>query len=294
MQFSSLLPAYATRERFNLPLFSAYVLMHLSLLVAPFTFSWEGLIAFVVLYTLTICFGITTGYHRLLAHNSFKTSKVFRFILAFLGVLALQRGPIWWVAAHRLHHKSTDLEFDPHSPTVSFIWSHMLWPFFRHPQLDENIETAHSYSKDLCKDPGLCFLEKHYSSINQGSLLVLFGLGYWMGGVDMGISLLVWGGILRWTLALHATWLVNSATHVWGYRNFNTTDQSRNTWWVALLTFGEGWHNNHHASQKDPRIGRRWFEVDVAYCCIVVMHYLGLVQLNLDKKVQPKAMAVPT
>lgn len=217
-------------------------------------------------------------YHRLLAHRSFKTSRWIKYSLAFLGVLAFQRGPVWWVATHRLHHSQVDTELDPHTPAVSFIWSHILWAFFKHPQLDESIETVHRLSRDLAEDPGMQLLEKYYAVINLGFLVFLFALGYWMGGYKLGLSLLVWSGFLRLVVALHATWFVNSAAHIWGYRSYKTEDTSRNNWWVALLTFGEGWHNNHHADQRAARNGHRWFEIDVTYYVICLMHRMGWVQ----------------
>lgn len=265
-----------------------YLLLHLSIVAAVFTFSWAGLAAFLFMYFMTICLGISTCYHRLLAHNSFKTPKAVRYFLTFWACLAFQRGPIWWVAAHRLHHRGTDQPIDPHTPTVSFLWAHMIWPFFRHPQLDESPDKSmpivRELSKDLCKDPGMCFLEKHYTLLNILSLAALFGVGYLLGGVKTGVSVLVWGGFFRLLFTLHATWLVNSAAHVWGYRTFKTPDQSRNNWWVALLTFGEGWHNNHHAAQKSPKMGYHWFELDISYACIALMSRFGLAKAHIPHR----------
>ena len=270
------LPAYATSERFNAPLFWTYILLHLSILAAPFTFSVPGLLTFVLLYFMTICLGITLCYHRLLAHRSYRlSSSPLIYILAFLGCLAFQRGPIWWVATHRLHHSHVDQEGDPHSPRLSFLWSHFLWAFYRHPQLDESPETVHRLARDLAGDPGMRFLEKAYTTINLLFLLLLFGLGYSLDGLKLGVSLFVWGGLLRILFGLHITWLVNSAAHVWGYRTFETADKSRNNWWVALLTFGEGWHNNHHAHPRSARMGLAWYEVDLTYGLIRILERLG-------------------
>lgn len=275
---NSLLPDYATRKRFNAPLFTLYVLLHIVAVAGFFTFSWQGLAVLIVLSFSTICLGITLCYHRLLAHQSYKmTSKPLTYFLALLGCLAFQRGPIWWTATHRLHHSRTDKEGDPHSPRYSGLWSHFLWPFFWHPQLDESPETIQRLAPDLWKDPGMRFLEKHYNSINVLFLVLLFALGYWLGGgLKMGLSILVWGGFLRIIYGLNATWLVNSAAHLWGYRRYDTPDTSRNNWWVALLTWGEGWHNNHHAHARSAQMGFVWYELDVTYWIISLLRRLGL------------------
>jgi fatty-acid desaturase len=270
------LPDYATRERFNFPLFSVYVLLHVAALAAPFTFSGPGLIAFVIMYFMTICLGITLCYHRLLAHRSYKTLPWVTYILTFLGCLAFQRGPIWWVASHRLHHSVVDREGDPHSPRFSFLWSHFLWAFYRHPQLDESPETTYRLARDIHADPVMRLFEKHYTSVNILALVLLFGIGYLLGGWPIAFSVLVWGGFLRLVFCLNITWLVNSVAHLWGYRNYETPDQSRNNPLVALLTYGEGWHNNHHADQRAARNGHQWFELDPTYWLIQLMKTLGL------------------
>ncbi|WP_303673177.1 acyl-CoA desaturase [Vampirovibrio chlorellavorus] len=274
---SSALPAYATWQRFNAPLFSLYVLLHGVALAGFFTFSWQGLLVMGILSFSTICLGITLCYHRLLAHQSYQLAKPLTYVLALLGCLAFQRGPIWWTATHRLHHGKTDKAGDPHSPKYSVWWAHFLWPFFWHPQLDESEETLRRLAPDLWKDPGLRFLERYYSAINVLFLGLLFGLGYWLGGgLKMGLSILVWGGFLRIIYGLNVTWLVNSAAHLWGYRRYDTPDTSRNNWWVALLTWGEGWHNNHHAHARSAKMGFVWYELDVTYWIIALFRRLGL------------------
>jgi fatty-acid desaturase len=272
MSSFSLLPPYAVK--LNVPLISAYVLMHLSLLAAPFTFSWEGLTVFGVMYFATICLGITLGYHRLLAHRSYQVPKILSYIMATLGCLAFQRGPIWWVATHRLHHGVTDTPQDPHSPRFSLAWAHFLWPFFQHPDLTP--DKVSKLARDMVEDPVFRFLERHYTSLNVGFLALLFAVGYVWQGLHMGLSFLIWGGAFRIMFCLNVTWLVNSAAHRWGYRRFETPDDSRNTWWVALLTFGEGWHNNHHAHARSARMGLTWYELDVTYGIIRLLKSLGL------------------
>lgn len=270
------LPEYATRERFNWPLFSLYIFLHVMALAAPFTYSWQGLTALFIMYFLTICLGITLCYHRLLAHRSYNTNRFVKWSLALLGCLAFQRGPIWWSACHRLHHGKVDKDQDPHSPRYSFIWSHFLWAFFWHPQLDEKPETTNRLALDLASDPGMRFLEKHYTSLNMLCLAALFGIGYALDGWRMGCSILIWGGFVRLVLCLNITWLVNSVCHIWGYQTYDTGDRSRNNWWVALLTWGEGWHNNHHADARAARNGHLWYEVDPTYWIIQLMRKLGL------------------
>jgi len=284
----SLLPEYATKERSNAPLFILYVLLHITLLAGPFTFSWEALIASITLSFITICFGITLCYHRLLAHRSYKIPQPVVFSLALFGCLAFQRGPIWWVACHRLHHQRVDKQGDPHSPTHGFIWSHFLWPFFKHPQLDETPEALHTLVPDLLADSGLRFLEKYYTFINTFFLILLFGIGYVWNGLYLGLSFLVWAGGLRIVYGLNVTWLVNSAAHLWGYRRYQTADKSRNNWWVALLTYGEGWHNNHHAHPHSAQMGRAWYELDITYYIILILRWVGLAKRIVGINASPK------
>jgi stearoyl-CoA desaturase (delta-9 desaturase) len=276
LRWNLALPGYALPSGFNWPLFSVYVLLHLSLLVAPFTFTWPAFLTGCLLSFATICLGITLCYHRLLAHRSYQVPQPIVFGLSLLACLALQRGPLWWVACHRLHHQRADKQGDPHSPVQSFVWSHFLWPFFRHPQLEKTPETLHAFVPDLVKNPGLQFLEQHYTLINTLFLLLLFGLGYAWGGWHVGVSFLVWAGGVRLVYGLNVTWLANSAAHIWGRRRYETPDKSRNNWWVALLTYGEGWHNNHHAHPRAARMGTAWYELDITYYIIVLLHWAGL------------------
>jgi len=282
------LPAYATSSRFNFPLFSLYILLHLTILIAPFTFTWQALLMSCVLSFATICLGITLCYHRLLAHRSYKIPQPIVFSLALLGCLAFQRGPIWWVACHRLHHQRVDNQGDPHSPRHGFIWSHFLWPFFRHPQLEESQKTLQGLVPDLYSAPGLQFLEKHYTLINTFFLILLFGMGYAWDGFYLGLSFLVWAGGVRMIYGLNVTWLVNSAAHLWGYRRYQTADKSRNNWWVALLTYGEGWHNNHHAHPRSARMGTTWYELDMTYYIILLLQWIGLANRIVGINESPK------
>lgn len=254
------------------------VIIHFIALAAFFTFSWPAFFLCLFLHWLTAGIGICLGYHRYFTHRSFETSKWMVYVLATLGALAGQAGPIAWVAAHRYHHAHSDeAEQDPHSPKKGFWWAHMTWLFAREPILYE-YESYKKFTPDMADDPYFVWLDRYYlvPSFILGALL------YWWGG----ISFVVWGIFVRAVIVYHSTWFVNSASHLWGYRNFNTTDCSRNNWWVALLSYGEGWHNNHHAFQRSARHGLKWWEFDFTYLTIVFLSWFGLAK---NIKLPPKA-----
>ncbi|MCE3234759.1 MAG: Fatty acid desaturase, partial [Vampirovibrio sp.] len=189
--------------------------------------------------------------------------------------LSLEGDPSWWVATHRLHHMESDQEMDPHSPRVSFAWAHTLWLLFDDGRADDP-KIMDRFIPDLVNDPWAKFLAKFFLPINLGFIALLFGLGYWFGDLKTAISMAVWGGFLRIVWVWHITWFVNSVTHIWGYRNYETKDDSRNIWWVALLSFGEGWHNNHHANPSAAKSGHKWWEFDLTYGIIKLMQMTGL------------------
>jgi sn-2 palmitoyl-lipid 9-desaturase len=250
-------------------------LVHVCALAAPFVFTWKGLLLFLALSWLTGGLGVCLGYHRLLAHVSFQTYPIVRRILAFLGALAGQGPPVTWIGVHRKHHQYTDIPGDPHSPRDGPWWSHVLWLFPR-PREPQWTKMIRRYSKDLSGDPLMRLLDKTYLvwHLLLGTLLLAAG---WLGwDFSTGLSFLVYGMFLRLLWVMHITWAVNSASHIWGYRNYDTPDDSRNLWWVGLLAYGEGWHNNHHAFSNCARHGHRWWEVDVTYMLICVMEKLGL------------------
>lgn len=241
--------------------------VHLGALLAPFTFSWSGLAVCVVLYALT-AMGITLGYHRLLTHRSYKCPKWLEYAISFMALQACQGGPISWTAVHRIHHKRADQEGDPHGAHEGFWWSHMGWMFSQPPRtLDPRVRQR--MAPDLEGDPGHRFLDRYF-------LLLVAGLGFTLYSLG-GLSWLVYGMFVRLTLVYHATWLVNSAAHKFGYRSHETRDLSTNCWWVAALTFGEGWHNNHHAFPHSARHGLSWWEVDLTYLTIRGLQRVGLV-----------------
>lgn len=277
----ALLPQHATAKQFRPPMLIAMIVVHGLALLAPFYFTWPGFISFAVMAFVTGCLGITLCYHRLLSHRSFKTIKPIKYFLMLCGTLSLEGDPTWWVATHRLHHRESDQPMDPHSPRVSFLWAHMLWLLYDDPRLRVQ-KTLERYVPDLVSDPWAKFLARFFLPINLGFITLLFGMGYALEGMHTAISMAVWGGFFRIMYVWHITWFVNSVTHIWGYRNYETRDDSRNIWWVALLAFGEGWHNNHHAQPSAARAGHRWWEFDVTYGIIKLLQVT-----RLAWKVQP-------
>jgi fatty-acid desaturase len=249
--------------------------MHIIALAAfiPGMFSWSGLIMAAILSWLTAGIGITLCYHRLLTHRSFKTPKWFEYVLTICGCLAWQGGPVTWVGVHRLHHKHSDTDMDPHSPNHGFTWAHMLWT------LHEKLEgiSGHDAAKDLLRDNGLRLLDKYFWVPQFVLSAVLLGIGYAIGGWQLGLSWIVWAVAVRTVFVYHGTWFVNSAAHTWGYQNYEETgEKSTNLWWVALWSFGEGWHNNHHAHPRSAAHGLRWYELDPTYWTIKALSWVGL------------------
>jgi len=230
----------------------------------PSNFSWGGVGIALFLHWLTGGIGITLGLHRLVAHRSFEVPKWLEYFCVLCGTLACQGGPIHWVGLHRIHHKYSDLDLDPHDSSLGFWWSHMGWMVH---DLPANKET-HRYTKDISDDPFYQFCQKYFIPIQVVLGLFLYYLGGW--------SFVIWGIFVRLVVVFHCTWFVNSATHKWGYRSHESDDKSRNCWWVALLTYGEGWHNNHHAFQYSARHGLDWWEIDITWMTIRLLQFLGL------------------
>jgi fatty-acid desaturase len=244
------------------------VWFHIQAFAAFWTFSWTNLSVALVLYWVSVGLGISMGYHRLHTHRGFKTFKLFDYFLAVCGTLTLEGGPIFWVATHRLHHQYSDEPEDPHTPRVSGFWAHIGWIMFGEASHNDTARMAR-YAPDLAKDPFYRWLSTYHWVPLTVIGFTLLALGGW--------GLVNWAIFLRVVVGLHSTWLVNSATHMWGRRRFATIDDSRNTWWVALLTFGEGWHNNHHAHPTSARHGLAWYEFDVTWLELKVLRALGLV-----------------
>ncbi len=262
--------------------FSWIAFMHFGALAGFFTFSWQALGVCLFLWWLTGGVGICLGYHRYFTHRSYATPKWFEYFLAICGCMAGEAGPIAWVAAHRYHHTYSDQEQDPHSPLKGFVWAHVGWLFAREKNLAE-FDSYKRYAPDMAKDRFLVFLNKNHMIPAIFLTAILYFLGGW--------PFVVWGMFVRSVLVYHSTWLVNSASHVWGYETFKAGDQSKNNWWVALLSFGEGWHNNHHAFQRSARHGMRWWELDMTYRTIQLLWVLGLAK-QIHLPVQPAANGI--
>lgn len=229
-------------------------------------------------------FGITAGFHRLLAHRSFKTSRAFQFVLAACGVLAGQNGPLWWVAHHRMHHRHTDREGDTHSPRAGFFWSHMGW--LVSPRC---VPLRRDLVRDLERLPELRWLERYYYVVSLGHALALFALGEaWRradpGAGTSGWQLVVWGSVLSTVCVYHVVWSTNSFCHRFGTRRFETPDDSRNNLIVALLTLGDGWHHNHHHCPSSARHGFCWWELDITYAAL---RLLAAARIVWDLKLPP-------
>lgn len=265
--------------------------LHLGVLAVPFYFTWYGLAVAGLLAFVTGGLGVCLGYHRLLTHSSFETWPVVRYFLAVCGTLAGEGPPIMWVSAHRKHHQFSDEDRDPHSPRDGAWWSHMLWTFPRHGSHYWG-QLYRQYSPDLMKEPFLRMLDRTFLWWHLALATCLFGLGWAFWDVRTGVSFVVYGMFLRLIYVLHVTWSVNSASHIWGYRNYETRDNSRNLWWVGLLAFGEGWHNNHHAYQRSAAHGHRWWEIDMTYWVICLMKMTGLAWNVVEKPVAAAANAV--
>ncbi len=250
--------------------FLLLVLSHVACLAAPFVFSWSGLALCVVLFWATSGLGITLGWHRLLTHRAFRTRRWVELALTVVGCLSLQHGPIEWVGTHRLHHRHTDDDEDPHSPRHGFFWSHVRWTVLK------TEPDPRQFARDLQRDRAIAVIDRFYWAFPIVLAILLLAAGELV-RPGLGLSWVVWGCAVRTVLVFHSIWFVNSAAHTWGYKNFpDAADDSRNNWWVALIAFGEGWHNNHHADPRCAAHGRRWWEFDPTWLTIRLMQRLGL------------------
>jgi sn-1 stearoyl-lipid 9-desaturase len=257
----------------------AMVAYHILAVVALFNFSWQNLAVASFLWWITGSLGIGLGYHRLLTHKGFKVPKWLEYTLTLFGMLSLQSGAIAWVTSHRIHHLFTETDSDPHSPREKgFLWSHIGWLFTGSAQ--ENDEaTCRKYSPDLMKDKVHVVMDKYFIVPTVILGLILLAVG--------GFPMLLWGLFFRTVWGWHSTFLVNSATHLWGTRRFETNEDSRNNGFIALLTFGEGWHNNHHANPVSARHGLTWYEFDINWIQLKLLETMGLVtqlkEHNIEK-----------
>lgn len=230
-------------------------------------FSWSALAAAAVVSYATVALGVSLCYHRILTHRSLRVSKPLEYLFAIFGTLALQGDPIRWVAVHRKHHAHADHQGDPHSIADGFKWAHMDWIYRHNIALPSDEEMLH-FAPDLHAEPFYRALQYSNVPLQLALAIGLFALGGW--------SWVVWAIFVRLALSYHTTWLVNSAAHMLGYRTYQTPDKSTNCWWVALISWGEGWHNNHHAFPFSARHGLRWFELDLTWWHVRILAFLRL------------------
>lgn len=277
-------------------------LLHALALLAfvPWFFSWTGVIV-MLLGVHVFGQGITLCYHRLLTHRSFQVPRWLEHFFVIIALCCMEDTPAKWVATHRYHHNHSDEQPDPHSPLVTFLWGHIGWLIIQNPGV-RSISVYQKYAPDILRDPFYMKLEKNpwlpgWIYLAHAALFFLAGLaiGWWqdgtaMAGVQFGASLLVWGVIVRTVVVWHITWSVNSITHLFGYRNYETGENSRNNWLVALLTVGEGWHNNHHEDPASASVQHRWWEIDITYYEIKLLEKLGLAWNVIPPKFKRRAM----
>ncbi|MBV8583459.1 MAG: fatty acid desaturase [Candidatus Eremiobacteraeota bacterium] len=264
----------------------ALAVVHIGALAAfsPTFFAWPVLAVVAILAYATGVLGITLCYHRTLTHRSLRLRKPLEYALALCGTLAMQGDPIEWVATHRKHHAHADKEGDPHSIHLGFKWAHMDW-LYRHNEHLLSETEIRKFAPDLCADP-------FYRALRWLSLPLQFALGLVLLAIG-GWAWVVWGIFVRLVICYHSTWLVNSAAHMMGYRSYATSDQSTNCWWVALMSFGEGWHNNHHAFPFSARHGLRWFEIDVTWWHVKLLGFLRLAdRIKVPSKVMQQRLTL--
>lgn len=283
------LPANVNRKRIYFSYLISFIVFHaLALLVfVPWFFSWTGFASLVIGSYFFGAVGIPITYHRLLTHRSFKTPKWFERCLVVISLCNGQETPARWVAWHRLHHNESDHQEDPHSPLVNFLWSHFQWLIYENTNTNK-FGLYKKYAKDILADPFYMWLEKKtYAgvAIFAAHGVVIFGLAWLIAGMVMGFtmeafqlacSVFVWGVIARVVVMWHVTWSVNSLGHMFGYRNYDTDDHSKNNWFVAIISSGEGWHNNHHADQSAATVQHKWWEFDLNYYIIKSWSFVGL------------------
>ncbi len=257
-------------KKFNWVTLTALLLIHIGAIGVffPMFFSWWAIVVFAVVSYLTGALGVTLCFHRTLTHRSVRLIKPVEYLTAIFGTLAFQGDPIQWVATHRLHHAQADQHGDPHSTVKGFLWAHMDWLYKPNPNIPRTKEDYQRYCPDLWSDPFYRVLHVLHLPLQILLAVALFALGGW--------PFVIWGIFARLVFAYHSTWLVNSATHMFGYRTYKTTDLSTNSWWVAAISFGEGWHNNHHAFPYSARHGMAWYEIDMTWWTIRLLKLMRL------------------
>lgn len=255
-----------SKDRINWRDLTIIVVCHLLAIPALFYFSWQGVAVMLIGNWIVGSLGVGLGYHRLLTHRSFKSPKWLEYILTIFASMSLQNEAYKWVATHRMHHQFTETDKDPHSTKPGFWWAHIGW-IIKGTAQDHDEATFKKYVPDLLKDKGQVLIARYFYLPIIISGFLLYALGGW--------GFVFWGVFARLVFGWHTTWFVNSASHYWGKRRFETTDDSTNNWWVAILTFGEGWHNNHHAHPTSARHGFTWYEFDQNWITIQIFKKLG-------------------
>jgi fatty-acid desaturase len=274
-------------RRIDWPNAITLVVYHAVALLAllPWFFSWSGVVLAILGLYVFGTLGINLCYHRLLAHRGLVVPAWLEHTLAILGVCCMQDTPARWVAIHRRHHEHADESSDPHSPLVNFFWGHMGWLMVQNQDLGR-LRVYERYSRDILRDRFYAGLEHNrwlwvvlasWLAFLLGAFAAELALGgtIWQ-AVQFAASVLIWGVFVRTVAVWHITWSVNSVTHLWGYRNYETDEASRNNILVGLISNGEGWHNNHHASPRSARHGHRWWELDVTWLTIRFLALVGL------------------
>jgi stearoyl-CoA desaturase (delta-9 desaturase) len=262
-----------------------FIALHLGCLaVIAVGVSWPAVGCAVFLYCFRV-FALTAFYHRYFSHRAYKASRFWQFVFAVCAMTAAQRGPLWWAAHHRHHHLHSDTEKDAHSPRFGFLRSHLGW--FTDAR---NFPTDYERIADFAKYPELVFLNRFDALVPAALFVALYAVGEAIGASDPAVSgwqFVVWGGCISTVAVYHATFCVNSLCHIFGRRRFRADDDSRNNWLVAILTFGEGWHNNHHRYPAAARQGFYWWEADITYYLLRLLEKLGVIS---DLKTVPKAV----
>ncbi|MBC7798679.1 MAG: fatty acid desaturase [Pyrinomonadaceae bacterium] len=253
-------------EKINWDTLTFLASFHVLSIPAFFMFSWQNLAALLIVNWISGSLGVGLGYHRLLTHRSFKAPKWLEYSLTVLGNLSMQGEPYKWVTTHRIHHQHTETDKDPHSTRPGAYWAHVGWVLYGTAQ-DHEPAVMKRYSPDLLKDNVHAWIARFYYVPLIASGVILFFIGGW--------SMVFWGLFLRVVFGWHSTWFVNSITQLWGKRRYETTDDSTNNFWIAILTFGEGWHNNHHAHPSSAQHGLAWYEFDQNWLTIKLFEKLG-------------------
>lgn len=267
---------------------ASIIVIHVLALTAvlPYVFVWWGIPLVLVGNFIFGSLGINLGYHRMLTHKAAAFPRMLERLWVLCGVCCLEGSPLWWACVHRIHHQHSDHSADPHTPKESFFWGHMQWIFIADPR-QHSLTTYAKYIPDLVNDPFLRWLHKRHTwaLVYLAHAVALAAIGFGVGwlvtdapaaAVQFGTQFFVWSVLVRTVYVWHITWLVNSAAHRWGYRNYDTADRSRNNVIVALLTNGEGWHNNHHAAPRVCSQGHRWWEIDLTYTAVRALQLMGL------------------